>query len=47
MARSIPRICFAPVARLRLALAKLDRKQIVVIRSSVLPSIFDECGNIR
>jgi GDP-mannose 6-dehydrogenase len=25
------------------ALAKLNRKQIVVIRSSVLPSIFDEC----
>jgi len=28
------------------ALAKLDRKQIVVIRSSVLPSIFDECRKI-
>ena len=28
------------------ALAKLGRKQIVVIRSSVLPSIFDECRSI-
>lgn len=28
------------------ALVKLDRKQIVVIRSSVLPSIFDDCQKI-
>jgi GDP-mannose 6-dehydrogenase len=28
------------------ALAKLRKKQIVVIRSSVLPSIFDDCGKI-
>ena len=30
----------------RSALAKFGRKQIVVIRSSVLPSIFDECRTI-
>src|SRR5271169_396429 len=28
------------------ALSKLGRKQIVVIRSSVLPSIFDECCKV-
>jgi GDP-mannose 6-dehydrogenase len=28
------------------ALSKLNRKQTVVIRSSVLPSIFDECRNV-
>ena len=28
------------------ALAKLGRKQVVVIRSSVLPSVFDRCGEI-
>jgi len=29
--------------QIAMALSKLDRKQTVVIRSSVLPSIFDEC----
>jgi GDP-mannose 6-dehydrogenase len=32
--------------QIALALAKLDRKQVVVIRSSVLPSIFDECRQV-
>jgi len=34
---------FRACSQIAAALMKLDRKQIVVIRSSVLPSIFDEC----
>ncbi len=38
-----PSHLFRACTQIAAALAKLDRKQIVVIRSSVLPSIFDEC----
>jgi GDP-mannose 6-dehydrogenase len=38
-----PSHLFRACNQIAAALAKLDRKQTVVIRSSVLPSIFDEC----
>jgi GDP-mannose 6-dehydrogenase len=38
-----PSHLFRACTQIAAALAKLDRKQTVVIRSSVLPSIFDEC----
>ena len=41
-----PAHLFRACSQIATALAKLDRKQIVVIRSSVLPSIFDECRTI-
>jgi GDP-mannose 6-dehydrogenase len=37
---------FRACKQIATALAKLAKKQIVVIRSSVLPSIFDECSAI-
>src|SRR6202167_401638 len=41
-----PSHLFRACNQIAAALAKLDRKQTVVIRSSVLPSIFDECKAI-
>jgi GDP-mannose 6-dehydrogenase len=41
-----PSHLFRACTQIAAALAKLDRKQTVVIRSSVLPSIFDECKAI-
>ena len=41
-----PAHLFRACDQIALALAKLGRKQIVVIRSSVLPSIFDDCRTI-
>ncbi len=41
-----PSHLFRACKQISAALAKLDRKQVVVIRSSVLPSIFDECTAI-
>jgi GDP-mannose 6-dehydrogenase len=41
-----PAHLFRACNQIATALAKLDKKQIVVIRSSVLPSIFDECRKI-
>src|SRR5580693_4734620 len=41
-----PAHLFRACSQIAAALAKLGKKQIVVIRSSVLPSIFDECRTI-
>ncbi len=41
-----PAHLFRACSQIAAALAKLGRKQTVVIRSSVLPSIFDECRTI-
>ena len=41
-----PAHLFRACRQIATALSKLGRKQIVVIRSSVLPSIFDECRGI-
>jgi GDP-mannose 6-dehydrogenase len=41
-----PAHLFRACDQIALALSKLGRKQIVVIRSSVLPSIFDDCRTI-
>jgi len=41
-----PSHLFRACNQIAMALSKLCRKQIVVIRSSVLPSIFDECRRI-
>jgi GDP-mannose 6-dehydrogenase len=41
-----PSHLFRACKQIASALAKLGKKQIVVIRSSVLPSIFDECQKI-
>lgn len=41
-----PAHLFRACKQIALALSKLGKKQIVVIRSSILPSIFDECRRI-
>lgn len=41
-----PAHLFRACKQIATALSKLGRKQVVVIRSSVLPSIFDACGKI-
>jgi GDP-mannose 6-dehydrogenase len=41
-----PAHLFRACNQIATALSQLGRKQVVVIRSSVLPSIFDECGKI-
>jgi GDP-mannose 6-dehydrogenase len=41
-----PAHLFRACKQIAMALSKLHKKQIVVIRSSVLPSIFDQCGEI-